>query len=230
MLQSIDKKYKYFFFGFLFILLSTVNNTNVINSFNFTPKVKNIEVFGLKRDINEEIKYKLEFLKHKNIYNIDKKKIINILNKYSFIDKYKVSKIYPSKIIIHLTETDYLAKTMVNNVKYVVGSNGKLIDVKYAQDKIQLPNIFGNFSGKSFINLIKQINNTNFNYNEVNNFYYFPSKRWDIEMKSNLVIKLPKDDLENSFNKLNKILTNSKLNNSKIIDLRVPGQLIILDE
>ena len=230
MLQSIDKKYKYFFFGFLFILLSTVNNTNIINSFNFTPKVKNIEVFGLKRDINEEIKYKLEFLKHKNIYNIDKKKIINILNKYSFIDKYKVSKIYPSKIIIHLTETDYLAKTMVNNVKYVVGSNGKLIDVKYAQDKIQLPNIFGNFSGKSFINLIKQINNTNFNYNEVNSFYHFPGKRWDIEMKSNLVIKLPKDDLENSFNKLNKILTNSKFNDIKIIDLRVPGQLIILDE
>ena len=230
MLQSIDKKYKYFFFGFLFILLSTVNNTNVINSFNFTPKVKNIEVFGLKIDINEEIRDKMEFLKHKNIYNIDEKKITHILNKYSFIDKYKVSKIYPSKIIIHLTETDYLAKTMVNNVKYVVGSNGKLIDVKYAQDKIQLPNIFGNFSGKSFINLIKQINNTNFNYNEVNNFYYFPSKRWDIEMKSNLVIKLPKDDLENSFNKLNKILTNSKFNDIKIIDLRVPGQLIILDE
>ena len=73
MLQSIDKKYKYFFFGFLFILLSTVNNTNVINSFNFTPKVKNIEVFGLKIDINEEIRDKMEFLKHKNIYNIDEK-------------------------------------------------------------------------------------------------------------------------------------------------------------
>ena len=42
-----------------------------------------------------------------------KKKVTHILNKYSFIDKYKVSKIYPSKIIIHLTETDYLAKTMV---------------------------------------------------------------------------------------------------------------------
>ena len=31
MLQSKGKKYKYYFFGFLFILLSTVNNTELQN-------------------------------------------------------------------------------------------------------------------------------------------------------------------------------------------------------
>ena len=36
-------------------------------------------------------------------------------------------------------------------IKYIVGSNGKLIDVKYVGDKIQLPNIFGNFSSEKVL-------------------------------------------------------------------------------
>ena len=28
-------------------------------------------------------------------------------------------------------------------------------------------------------------------YNDIQNFYFFPSKRWDIELKNNIIIKLP---------------------------------------
>ena len=66
MLQSIDRKYKYYFFGFLFILLSTVNNTKLQNSFNLTSKIKVVEVFGLHKDLNNKIK----LYKHITIYII----------------------------------------------------------------------------------------------------------------------------------------------------------------
>tara|TARA_B100000965_G_scaffold130828_1_gene109065 strand:- start:403 stop:1095 length:693 start_codon:yes stop_codon:yes gene_type:complete len=230
MLQFLDKKYKFFFFFFLFILLSTVNNTTLVNSTSSLSKIKVIEVLGLKEELNEKIKNKVSYLKNKNIYRINEKKIVNDLNKYSFIEKYKVSKIYPSKIIIHLTKTNYIAKTMLNNKRYIVGSNGKLIDDKYAEDKIELPNIFGKFSSKSFTKLVEKIEYTKFNYNEIRNFYFFPSQRWDIEMKNNLVIKLPKNNLEKALTRINQLINNEAFNNIKIIDLRIVDQLIILNE
>ncbi len=230
MLQFLDKKFKFFFLFFLFILLSTVNNTKLVNSTNSFSKIKVIEVLGLKKELNEKIKSKVSYLKNKNIYKISEKKIVSDLNKYSFIEKYKVSKIYPSKIIIHLTKTNYIAKTMLNNKKYIVGSNGKLIDDKYVGDKIELPNIFGKFPSKSFIKLVEKIEYTKFNYNEIRNFYFFPSQRWDIEMKNNLVIKLPKNNLEKALTRINKLINNQSFNNIKIIDLRIPDQLIILNE
>ena len=230
MLQSIGKKYKYYFFGFLFILLSTVNNTELQNSFNLNPKIKVIEVFGLHKDLNDKIKNKMAYLKYRSIYKIDENKIINNLQEYAFIENYKVSKVYPSKLIIELIETEYLAKTILNNQKYIVGSNGKLIDIKHIRDESELPNIFGNFSSKSFIKLIEKINYAKFDYSEINNFYYFPNLRWDIEMKNNLLIKLPRNNLESSLNKINKIIKDSKFSNARIIDLRLPGQLIILNK
>ena len=230
MLQSIGKKYKYYFFGFLFILLSTVNNTELQNSFNLNPKIKVIEVFGLHKDLNDKIKNKMAYLKDRSIYKIDENKMINNLQEYAFIENYKVSKVYPSKLIIELIETEYLAKTILNNKKYIVGSNGKLIDIKHIRDESELPNIFGNFSSKSFIKLIEKINYAKFDYSEINNFYYFPNLRWDIEMKNNLLIKLPRNNLESSLNKINKIIKDSKFSNAKIIDLRLPGQLIILNK
>tara|TARA_B100000029_G_C17272815_1_gene850460 strand:- start:89 stop:712 length:624 start_codon:yes stop_codon:yes gene_type:complete len=207
-----------------------VNNTKLVNSTGSFSKIKVIEVLGLKKELNEKIKSKFSYLKNKNIYKISEKKIVSVLNKYSFIEKYKVSKIYPSKIIIHLTKTNYIAKTMLNNKKYIVGSNGKLIDDKYAGDKIELPNIFGKFPSKSFIKLVEKIEYTKFNYNEIRNFYFFPSQRWDIEMKNNLVIKLPKNNLEKALTRINKLINNQSFNNIKIIDLRIPDQLIILNE
>jgi len=230
MLQFIGKKYKYLFYIFLIFLLSTINNINLSKNKNSILKVKVIEVVGLKKEHNENIKKKLDYLLNTNILNIDEKKIKKNLNEYSFLEKFNVFKVYPSKIIFHLKQTDLLATTILNNKKYIVGSNGKLIDSQFRNDETELPNIFGVFSGKNFVKLIKKIEDTKFNYDEIKNFYFFPSKRWDIEMKNNLIIKLPKNNLESSLIKINKIINNGKFSNKKIIDLRVKNQIVVSDE
>ena len=38
---------------------------------------------------------------------------------------------------------------------------------------------------------------TGFSYEEINSFYYFPSKRWDIKLKNNVVIKLSNTNINN---------------------------------
>ena len=96
--------------------------------------------------------------------------------------------------------------------------------------EIELPNIFGKFSSESFIELIKKINDAQLNYEEIESFHFYPSGRWDIKIKNNIIIKLPKNNLELAFMKINKIIKSDKIKNIKIIDLRIPSRLIISNE
>ena len=71
------------------------------------------------------------------------------------------------------------------------------------------------------------IDNSNFDFNEIKNIYYFKSKRWDIETKTGLLIKLPKKNLIRSFDLFINIINNKDLNNINVIDLRQNSQIIL---
>ena len=59
--------------------------------------------------------------------------------------------------------------------------------------------------------------------------YFFKSKRWDIETKDGLLIKLPLNQIEKSLNNLSKIIILEEFKNKKIIDLRQTNQFILND-
>ncbi len=106
-----------------------------------------------------------------------------------------------------------------------MGSNGKLIDTKY--NKKELPIIFGDFKNSEFLELKKIFDIYKFNIQKIKSFFYFPSGRWDIEMKSGILIKLPKDRLKETIELSLDILKREKSDNLKILDLRQNGLVII---
>ncbi len=63
----------------------------------------------------------------------------------------------PSKIRIEIEQAKFLAETYKNNKKYFIGSNGKLIDYKIFNFSKDIPNVFGNFTSKQFIELNKAL-------------------------------------------------------------------------
>ena len=110
MLQSIGKKYIYFFYILLLFLLSTINNLSIVEKKDLFLKIKIIEVIGLEDKFKDQIKNNVKYLLDKNIYSVNKKYLKNVLNKYSFLENYNVFKVYPSKIIINLKQTDFYSK------------------------------------------------------------------------------------------------------------------------
>ena len=78
-----------------------------------------------------------------------------------------------------------------------------------------------------FLKLKSVIDKSSFNYNDIKNLYYFKSKRWNIETKNNLIIKLPSEKLDKSFQIISKIFQNKKFKNFDIIDLRQNNQVIL---
>ena len=131
---------------------------------------------------------------------------------------------YPSKLKIIIEKTNLLAIIKQENFNYYLGSNGKLIKVEGSKKK--LPFIFGKIDAKEFLKFKKLIDESNFDFNNIKNFYFFKSKRWDIELQDGLIIKLPLKQIDVSLEILNKILMDKEFEDSTIIDLRQKGQII----
>ncbi len=222
MLQQINKKI--IFYISLVIILGTFNNKNLKN-FDL-PKINMVNIEGIEFNDNEYLKI-TNLIKLNNLLSIQKSQIKEILNSNNLIEEYEVFKIYPSSLEIKIEKTNFLASTNINGKNYLVGSNGKLINTKdYSQN---LPFIFGNFETEKFLEFKNIILQTDFKYNNIKNFYYFPSGRWDIEMISGVLIKLPITGIKESLNLSIDLLEDIEFSNIKILDIRQKNQIVIND-
>ena len=230
MMQQLIDKQKYVIYLIIFLLLSSVNNINLTKFREKVSSLKIIQVEGLNKNLNNKIKRDLDFLINSNIYKLNNEIISNKLDKYNYIDNYKVFKEYPSKIKIELVQAKFLAETIKNNQRYFIGSNGKLIDYKIFNYKENIPNVFGNFTSKDFIELNEVLKKTNFKFEHIKDIFFYPSGRWDIKTKKNLILKLPRKNVYKAIDKFNLISKNEELKEYNVIDLRIPNQLILSNE
>ena len=92
-----------------------------------------------------------------------------------------------------------------------------------------MPFIFGKPKVSEFLHLKKIIDDSKFSYDEIKNLYFFPSKRWDIELNNSIFLKLPQKDLKNTLNYIFNFLANNNLKDNTIIDARIENQIVIND-
>ena len=217
------KNKKIFIYFFLFLILSSANN-QILKKIEY-PKLKNIQVIGLDTIENLEIENKLTHLKLQNLYFLNPFQIKEILDENSLIETYSVFKKFPSTIIIKIKKTRILASTYKNGFNYYIGSNGKLIKAK--NNKIDKPFVFGNFDNTEFLKLKEIIDKSKLDYRNIKKIYFFNSGRWDIELLDGLLIKLPEKKFLQSINISMDLISKNKIENIKIIDNRIEGQVIL---
>ena len=203
--------------------MSSTNNIS-LNSFKF-DKIQNIKVTGLSINENKSILNEIKNLNLNNIFFINQNLIKNVLNLNALIENYEVKKKYPSSIEIKIDKTKFLAKINRNGKMFIIGSNGKLSS--YDQQKINLPFIFGNPDIKEFLIFKKILDQSKLSYSQVENLYFFPSKRWDLRLKNNTLVKLPRNFSVEHLNDLYKFLENYKIEKFTIVDARINNQIIL---
>ena len=125
----------------------------------------------------------------------------------------------------------FLAITNQGNKKFYIGSNGKLIHYKNNENfNNKLPFVFSKSNYDEFVKLKKIIDRSEFNFEEIDSFYYFPSNRWDFKTNKGLLIKLPEKNLIKALQIAHKVKSNAKIKNNKIIDLRISNHIITSNE
>ena len=224
--QLIDKK-KYLLYLSIFFLLSTINSQSLINLKLF--KIKDIEVLEDKSNINNSVKEIIEdnltIFKNQNIFLLDKNQMVKKISDNNWISNFSIQKKYPSKLIVNLKKTEPIAKIIVDNEIFYVGSNFKLI-----KSKIQfndLPNIFGKPKINEFKKLITNLNLSSLSYKDISDIYYLKSGRWNLKIQDDVIIKLPRDNILESLNLVKKILDDKNIISKNTIDLTIKNQIIV---
>jgi cell division protein FtsQ len=221
--QLIDKKNKIIIYLLLLFILSTTNKKFEENQNNYFSTINKINIEGLSNADNSKISNELNNLFYKNILLVGKEEIQRVISKYNIIEEYSIKKIYPSTININIKPTKFIARLSINDK--LVGVNGKLIEDK--ENNEVLPYIFGEFNSQDFLNFKKNIIQSKFTFTEFKTLYFFPSNRWDILTKDDILIKLPQDNLSESLKLAHKIMNNDDFKNKNLIDLRMDNHLII---
>ena len=219
--QRKSKKILTYFF--LLIIVSSIGN-NSINNFKFR-KIENYKIFGLDQKSNKIILNKFKELSPENIFFIDKKEIEKLFNSNSLVERYVVFKKYPSTINIKIEKTNFLAKINDNGKIFLIGSNGKLTPIDSGYN--ELPYIFGKPSIDDFLKFKKKIDNSKFSYDQINNLFYFQSKRWDLKLHENILLKLPENLTLETLNSVYEFLENYNGKNFTILDARLENKFIL---
>jgi len=214
------KSKKILIYFFLLLVVGSINNIN-LNSLKF-QKINNINITGL------DIKNKLILLKDienfnlKNIFLINKIDLKDEIESNTLVENYSIFKRYPSSIDINIEKTQILAKINKNGQIFYIGSNGKFIKNNALNN--EPPFIFGNPDVFEFFKIKEIIDKSKISYTEIKNLYFFPSKRWDLELIDNTIIKLPNDNIYLALN-----LAIEFLSDHKFIDARIKNQIILND-
>ena len=227
--QLINKK-KIYFYVFSFLFISTILNNNLIRNLSNIFKVSDIKIENTKQEIDQLILLNTSFLLEKNIFFVNKKKILKNLDKLNFIESISIEKIYPSTILIKTKVTNFVAITYIDQKKHFVGLNGNFILAKNILNEKKLPIIFGKFNPGDYILLQRELLRQKIDPNEIIKYYFHKNKRWDLHFKNNIIIKLP----SKNFTKALKLLKEFELSNiippDTIIDLRIQNRLILSNE
>ena len=209
----------------LLISVGSINNIE-LNKIKFS-EIKNIKVSGLDSKSNIILLDNIKNLNLDNIFFINGKEINNIINSSNLIEKYNIFKKYPSSLDINIEKTKFLAKINKNGKILIVGSNGRLSENNF--NNKSLPFIFGKINIEEFLKFKKIIDQSKFSYEDIKNLYFFSSKRWDLELNNNMIIKISKNNIEESLMYAYEFIKNQNLKDIRVIDLRVANQIIIND-
>ena len=219
--QKKSKRILIYFF--LFLMFGSINNIE-LNNIKFS-KIQKINLSGLNNFNNQLLLKDLENLSSKSIFFINKQNINKIISNYSFIESYEVYKKYPSTLDIKIRKAVSLAKINQDGKLFIIGSNGKLLNDDLSNK--HLPFVFGNPEVSDFLRLKYIIDASGISFDQVKNFYYFPSNRWDLELANNKIIKLSKKDIKENLDDVLEFFNNEKFKDTKIFDERIKNQIII---
>ena len=218
---------KILIYFFLLLLVGSINN-DTINSFEF-DKIKNINVLGLGHNDNQDLLYNIIDLNLGNIFFLNKENINKIINSNTLIHDYEIFKRYPHSLDINVKRTKFLARIKDNKNFFLIGSNGKLSPIEHKDKSDYLPFIFGKPKIDQFLKFKTIIDSSKFEYKDIDSIFFFSSNRWDIQLKNELLVRLPSKNIKKTLDLVSDFLIENTNNSIKIVDARIQNQIILDD-
>lgn len=207
----------------LLVLFSTYQPQELFFKNKLNIKEIKIENNFILKD--KRIKEELAFLYDINLIFLQTFDIEKKLKKLDFIESFEIKKIYPNKLKITIYEKKPIAILQYKRKKFYLSENLELIPYIYLENFKNLPLVLGN--KESFKTLYKELKKINFPLDLIISYYFYESKRWDLEISEKVIIKLPSKNYVPSLINFISLRKNNNFDKYKIFDYRINDQLIL---
>ena len=101
---TLTNKYKLYLYVFFFVFLSSIFNLQFLENYQDKFRIKKININGLSINEKQKIENELVNLKNRNIFKLNKEKILENLNKFNYLENIYVNKVMPSSIILDISK------------------------------------------------------------------------------------------------------------------------------
>ena len=220
--QLIDKKKKIYFYIFFLILLSTPLNLKYNSFIKEIFKIKNIKVVP-----NELIFEEVYNLLNQNIFKLNNSNLKNFLNKYTHLKSIEIKKIYPDTLEVLITKSSPIA-IIDNQITFTyLGDNGKVFKDNIEYNSI--PILKGELDIDDAIVVLNLLDKSLYKLEDINEIIFFPTKRINIILNDNKILKFPVYIDLKYINKTYDFLQSIKTE-KQVIDFRILGKIILKNE
>ena len=208
----------------LFILFSTFISQNKFTINKFEIKEIKLENNQILQD--QELIDIFSFLYSKNIIFLNTNELNKKINQNSFIEKIKIKKIFPDKLVIKVFEKEPIAILIdKHRNKFFLERKINLFEYRKILKYENLPIVKGD--SKSFKILFNNLIKINFPTQQIISYRYFKANRWDIEMSDKKILKLPEKNYTKGLINFMSIKDKANFEKYKIFDYRLNNQLIL---
>lgn len=205
----------------IFLTTITFQQKIVISKFNLKKIQIENNFFVLEKDIQKLLS---QFL-NKNIIFLKNSEIEKALLANNFIESFDIKKKYPDTLKVRIYEKKPIAILINKKKKYYISETIKLVEYISLTNFKNLPYVLGN--EKEFKILYDNLNKINFPFDQIKKFTLYETNRWDLETKSDILIKLPPDDYIKSLENFLSIRNKKNIKKYKVFDYRISNQIIL---
>ena len=227
--------YLFFFFIIIYIYINSQKISNLSQNIiqNYSNKYEynfiNVDISNLKYIPKIEILEYFEKYQNKSIFLIPIKKIANEMRLNKWIQNLHLKNDYKNTIIVSLEEETPLGVYFNNNQRILFSENLKFLEIlDIDSNYLELITFYGE---NSIMNSKNLIINMNIDFiSEIKSATYIKNRRWNIELKNLILLKLPEENIKdaiNNYNKIYKNFSNKELEDVSSIDLRINNKAII---
>ncbi len=207
----------------LLTLFTTISSQIIINFSKFNLEEINIENNTLVEE--SDLKSLLNPFYNKNLISINNNEIGTVLLKNSFIESFKIKKKYPNTLNIVIFEKKPIAILLNKKKKYFISEKIELIEYRKISKFENLPYVLGNKD--EFKNFYYDLKKIKFPLDKIKKYTFYESKRWDLETKNNVIVKLPSKNYLKSLKNYLELSNKNNFQKYKIFDYRIDNQLIL---
>ncbi len=193
----------------------------------FQPKT--IEIKGRSHTDKNDILAIVSPLKDKSILSIDMQALRSSITRLGWVEDAIIIRTLPDQLEIRLKERQPVALLQTAGGHSLIDENGTVINGADAAEFSHLVVVSGRNAAKGASVILDILRTEPELFSDVWAAQHISERRWNVHLRSGLVIKLPEQDPLIAWSRLATIEQKTAITQRDLaaIDLRVPGQLIV---